>query len=200
MRASSRVAENAAMAQHRIEVAVVGAGAVGSFFGAMLARAGHDVVLIGRAGARRSDPPRWPASRDGRPERHGGARREQRDRARRAAPISSSSASSRPTPTRSRATSPPSSTTARSSSACRTASRTQRRSRATSLRRSFPRSSTSRRRCPSPGVVRHHGRGDLVVGPLDRRRRRRRRARENGSRRSSRSSAAPACRSGSRPT
>ncbi len=32
---------------HRI--AVVGAGAVGSYFGAMLARAGHHVVLIGRA-------------------------------------------------------------------------------------------------------------------------------------------------------
>ena len=30
-------------------VAVVGAGAVGSFFGAMLARAGHRVTLIGRA-------------------------------------------------------------------------------------------------------------------------------------------------------
>jgi 2-dehydropantoate 2-reductase len=30
-------------------IAVVGAGAVGSFFGAMLARAGHGVVLIGRA-------------------------------------------------------------------------------------------------------------------------------------------------------
>ena len=30
-------------------IAVVGAGAVGSFFGAMLARAGHDVTLIGRA-------------------------------------------------------------------------------------------------------------------------------------------------------
>ena len=30
-------------------IAVVGAGAVGSFFGAMLARAGHRVVLIGRA-------------------------------------------------------------------------------------------------------------------------------------------------------
>ncbi len=30
-------------------IAVVGAGAVGSFFGAMLARAGHDVLLIGRA-------------------------------------------------------------------------------------------------------------------------------------------------------
>ena len=29
-------------------IAVVGAGAVGSFFGAMLARAGHRVVLIGR--------------------------------------------------------------------------------------------------------------------------------------------------------
>jgi 2-dehydropantoate 2-reductase len=31
------------------QVAVVGAGAVGSFFGAMLARAGHRVTLIGRA-------------------------------------------------------------------------------------------------------------------------------------------------------
>src|SRR4029453_16281281 len=30
-------------------VAVVGAGAVGSFFGAVLARAGHRVTLIGRA-------------------------------------------------------------------------------------------------------------------------------------------------------
>ena len=30
------------------KVAVVGAGAVGSFYGAMLARAGHAVVLIGR--------------------------------------------------------------------------------------------------------------------------------------------------------
>jgi 2-dehydropantoate 2-reductase len=30
-------------------IAVVGAGAVGSFFGAMLARSGHDVTLIGRA-------------------------------------------------------------------------------------------------------------------------------------------------------
>ena len=30
-------------------IVVVGAGAVGSFFGAMLARAGHDVTLIGRA-------------------------------------------------------------------------------------------------------------------------------------------------------
>ena len=29
--------------------AVVGAGAVGSYFGAMLARAGHHVTLIGRA-------------------------------------------------------------------------------------------------------------------------------------------------------
>ncbi len=35
--------------KHRIEsVAVVGAGAVGGFFGAMLARAGHSVVFVGR--------------------------------------------------------------------------------------------------------------------------------------------------------
>jgi 2-dehydropantoate 2-reductase len=32
-----------------LRVAVMGAGAVGCFFGGMLARAGHDVVLIGRA-------------------------------------------------------------------------------------------------------------------------------------------------------
>ena len=32
-----------------VTIAVVGAGAVGSFFGAMLARAGHPVTLIGRA-------------------------------------------------------------------------------------------------------------------------------------------------------
>jgi len=30
------------------KVAVMGAGAVGSFYGAMLARAGHQVTLIGR--------------------------------------------------------------------------------------------------------------------------------------------------------
>jgi 2-dehydropantoate 2-reductase len=39
-----------ALVTHRFNaVAVVGAGAVGSFFGAMLARAGHRVTLIGRA-------------------------------------------------------------------------------------------------------------------------------------------------------
>src|ERR1700678_4333621 len=31
-----------------MKVAVVGAGAVGCYYGGMLARAGHDVVLIGR--------------------------------------------------------------------------------------------------------------------------------------------------------
>jgi 2-dehydropantoate 2-reductase len=39
---------NAVMQDFRA-IAVVGAGAVGSFFGAMLARAGHPVTLIGRA-------------------------------------------------------------------------------------------------------------------------------------------------------
>ena len=33
-----------------MKVAVMGAGAVGCYFGGMLARAGHDVVLVGRAG------------------------------------------------------------------------------------------------------------------------------------------------------
>ena len=37
------------MTPHFKSIAVVGAGAVGSFFGAMLARAGHRVTLIGRA-------------------------------------------------------------------------------------------------------------------------------------------------------
>src|SRR5947209_4316106 len=32
-----------------MKVAVMGAGAVGCYYGAMLARAGHDVCLIGRA-------------------------------------------------------------------------------------------------------------------------------------------------------
>jgi 2-dehydropantoate 2-reductase len=40
--------ENACMATMFRKVAVVGAGAVGSFYGAMLARAGHAVVLVGR--------------------------------------------------------------------------------------------------------------------------------------------------------
>ena len=31
-----------------MKIAVMGAGAVGCYFGAMLARAGHEVVLIGR--------------------------------------------------------------------------------------------------------------------------------------------------------
>ena len=36
------------MANARLQVAVMGAGAVGCYFGGMLARAGHDVTLIGR--------------------------------------------------------------------------------------------------------------------------------------------------------
>lgn len=42
------MAENRGMARTFGKVAVVGAGAVGSFFGAMLARAGHAVVLVAR--------------------------------------------------------------------------------------------------------------------------------------------------------
>jgi len=42
------MAENRGMARTFRKVAVVGAGAVGSFFGAMLARAGHAVVLVAR--------------------------------------------------------------------------------------------------------------------------------------------------------
>lgn len=36
------------MSEQKVRVAVLGAGAVGCFFGGMLARAGHDVTLIGR--------------------------------------------------------------------------------------------------------------------------------------------------------
>jgi 2-dehydropantoate 2-reductase len=43
------VAENRPVTLPSQRVAVVGAGAVGSFFGAMLARGGHAVTLIGRA-------------------------------------------------------------------------------------------------------------------------------------------------------
>jgi 2-dehydropantoate 2-reductase len=31
-----------------MKIAVMGAGAVGSYYGAVLARAGHDVIMIGR--------------------------------------------------------------------------------------------------------------------------------------------------------
>src|SRR6185295_1286134 len=46
--AASGTDENARMATTFRKVGVVGAGAVGSFYGAMLARAGHRVVLVGR--------------------------------------------------------------------------------------------------------------------------------------------------------
>src|SRR5437879_5536408 len=48
---SNRSASVPAMT-NRIEsnIAVVGAGALGSYFGGVLARAGHQVTLIGRAG------------------------------------------------------------------------------------------------------------------------------------------------------
>ena len=37
-------------ANRPVKIAVMGAGAVGCYYGGLLARAGHDVVLIGRAG------------------------------------------------------------------------------------------------------------------------------------------------------
>ena len=45
-------------------IAVMGAGAVGCYYGAMLARAGHQVTLIGRAAARGSGAARRPAAAD----------------------------------------------------------------------------------------------------------------------------------------
>ena len=39
-----------------MRIAVIGAGAVGGYYGAMLARAGHDVTLIARGRAPRGDP------------------------------------------------------------------------------------------------------------------------------------------------
>ena len=47
--APSSLNENGSVNPSLHRVAVVGAGAVGSYFGAMLARAGHHVTLIGRA-------------------------------------------------------------------------------------------------------------------------------------------------------
>ena len=41
---------NGRAADPRLKIAVMGAGAVGCYYGGMLARAGHDVVLIGRPG------------------------------------------------------------------------------------------------------------------------------------------------------
>ena len=40
--------QNAGMTNARLQVAVMGAGAVGCYFGGMLARGGHDVTLIAR--------------------------------------------------------------------------------------------------------------------------------------------------------
>ncbi|MDE2088088.1 MAG: NAD(P)-binding domain-containing protein, partial [Xanthomonadaceae bacterium] len=44
----SRLGVSRSMNASTRPVVVVGAGSVGSFFGAMLARAGHPVVLVGR--------------------------------------------------------------------------------------------------------------------------------------------------------
>ena len=60
--------------------AVVGAGAVGSFFGAMLARAGHPRHAHRAAGARPGDRARRAAPADGRPRRGDPHRREHRHR------------------------------------------------------------------------------------------------------------------------
>ncbi len=46
-----------------MKIAVMGAGAVGCYYGGMLARAGHAVTLIGRPQHVRGDAPRRPAAR-----------------------------------------------------------------------------------------------------------------------------------------
>ena len=148
------------------KVAVVGAGAVGSFYGAMLARAGQRVVLIGR-------PPHVEAiERDGL--RLDMAGQVETLRAEASAELAavrariwSSSASSRPIPTRSRANWRRCWSRTPSSSACRTEWKTRRRSRATCARPWCPRSCTSPPRWAGPGTVRHFGRGDLVIGALN---------------------------------
>ena len=145
----SASAQEPAMTSPFRSTAVVGAGAVGSFFGAMLARAGHPVTLIARPAHVEAIERAGLRLQMARPRRGDPHRRAAPTSTRFAAPTSSSSASSRPTPRPSRARWRRTSPTARSSSACRTASRTRRRSRATCARRSCRRSSTSRRRCPS---------------------------------------------------
>lgn len=44
----ARAAQSSETSESAMKVAIMGAGAVGSYYGALLARAGHDVVLIGR--------------------------------------------------------------------------------------------------------------------------------------------------------
>ncbi len=95
--------------------AVVGAGAVGGFFGAMLARAGHPVTLIARPAHVQAIERDGLRLQQGRPRRIDPHRGEHRASPPCAAPTSSSSASSRPTPRRSRARWRRTSTTARSS-------------------------------------------------------------------------------------
>jgi 2-dehydropantoate 2-reductase len=145
--------------------AVVGAGAVGGFFGAMLARAGHAVTLIARqAHVQAIEREGLRLQMAGKVEAIASPPAPTSPRC--AAPTSSSSASSRRTPRPWRA-----------------------RWRRTRRRRARPQPAERRRergddRAPrSPGgraggglrrhgdaragLVAHHGRGDLVIGPID---------------------------------
>ena len=148
------------------KVAVVGAGAVGSFFGAMLARAGHRVVLIARPAHVQA------IARDGlrldmggRVEsiRGRGQRRHRRRARRRPDPLLRQVDRHRD---RRRAPWRRTSLPARSCSACRTASRTRRRSPGIVDRTVVPAVVYVATAMGGPGLVRHHGRGDLVIGAL----------------------------------
>ena len=146
------------------KVAVMGAGAVGSFFGAMLARAGHAVTLIGRPAHVQA------IQRDGLQLQMGGQRTPCGGRQHRTGGVPGADlvlfcVKSADTEAVARQMAPLLEPT-RWCSACRTASTTP-----PTLARHLP-----CRVVPTvvyvatahagPGVVRHFGRGDLVIGPL----------------------------------
>jgi 2-dehydropantoate 2-reductase len=155
------------MARTFEKVAVVGAGAVGSFYGAMLARAGHRVILIGR-------PAHVAAIRGG------GLRLEMAGRsdsiaidasseiaAARGADLVLVSVKSTDTEAIARDLAPlldPDAVVVSLQNGVENAATIARHVRATIV----PAVVYIATAMPEPGVVRHHGRGDLVVGPLTR--------------------------------
>ena len=163
----TRLLASLAMTTRFHKIAVVGAGAIGSFYGAMLARAGQRVVLIGR-------PPHVEAiQRDGLRLDIAGQVETLRAEASaelaavRGARISSSSASSRPIPT---------------SVAGELAPLLEAHAVVLSLQNGVENAATIARHVrqtvvpavvyvatamAGPGCVRHFGRGDLVIGALN---------------------------------
>ncbi len=149
--------------------AVVGAGAVGSFFGAMLARAGHPVTLIGRAAARRRRSSAHGLRLEhGRAHRGRSASRASVDLAAvRGADLVLFCVKSTDTEAVARPIAPHLDDDALVLSLQNGVENAATIARARAPGRSCPPSSTSRRRCPSRAWSEHHGRGDLVIGALD---------------------------------